>query len=105
MEGCLSLISPVESDLHVEPGCVLAIIQICLSCLRQGWRVTLDQIILHDRRIHIVSVVKDALCSPEAHVHEVFTFNSDLSVALDRTACWVYLGDPGCIVVEERDLP
>ena len=52
----------------------------------------------------MVSVVKDALCSPEAHVHEVLSLHSNLSVACHGSTCWVELIDFRSVVIQEANL-
>jgi hypothetical protein len=52
----------------------------------------------------VVSVVKDALCSAEAHVHEVLSLYSYLRVACNRSTSWIELIDFRGIVIEEPNL-
>jgi len=52
----------------------------------------------------VVSVVKDALCSPEAHVHEVLSLYSYLGVACDGSTSWIELIDFRGVVIQVSNL-
>ena len=81
---CRLKLVPIESDWQVVPGVSSVVNDKAVSRVERRW-VALYDVLFKDCSIHKIGVVKDALNFAEAHIDEVLSYHSDLSVASSRS--------------------